>query len=209
MDIALSAPALLTYALALTLAVASPGPAMVAVVVTTIARNVRAGAAIALGVALGDLPLVLLVLYGLAVIAQSLGWLFVLIKFAGAVYLVWLGIRLWSAKPELPDDGATEQGGGTLRHVVLGAAVALGNPKAILFHAGMMPLLLDFTRITPLDTLLVAAVVLAVDLGVGFCYALLAWRGRRFVRSPRQIRIVNRVGGTAMIGSGVLVAARG
>lgn len=198
---------LLVYAGALALAAATPGPAIISIITTAIAKGWKPVAALALGVALGDLPLAMLVLLGLAFVAQYLGWFFVLIKFAGAMYLLWLGLQLWISDHEVIDNSKTGEPDG-VRHFLMGIGISLGNPKAIFFHAGMMPLLLDLQHISALEVSSVALIVLCVDLGVCFGYAIAGVRARAFFRTPRRIRLMNRAAGSAMIGTGLLVASR-
>ncbi len=198
---------LLIYAGALTLAAATPGPAIISIVTTAITRGWKTVAALALGVAIGDLPLAIFVLLGLAFVAQSLGWLFVLIKFAGTAYLLWLGLKLWSSNGGVRDH--SEIGGtNVLRSFLVGMAISLGNPKAIFFHAGMMPLLLDLRHVTTSEVFTVALIILCVELSVCFGYAIAGVRARGFFRTRRRIRLMNRAAGSAMIGTGIFVASR-
>lgn len=199
--------ALLAYALALLVAVATPGPAVLAVVATGVAKGARPALALGLGVAAGDIALVALALLGLAAAATAFGWAFSLVKYAGAAWLIWLGIRMWRAPIRAPAAGQ-EGDGRALRHAGLGAAIALGNPKAILFHASLMPLLIDMARLTLAGAGLIIAIVAIVNLVAMSGLALLAGGAARWLRTPERIRLVNRVGGATMIGTGALIAAR-
>jgi threonine/homoserine/homoserine lactone efflux protein len=206
-DKVMTTTSLLIYAVALMLAAATPGPAIISIVTTAITRGWRPVAVLALGVAVGDLPLAILVLLGLAFVAQSFGWLFVVIKFAGAGYLLWLGLKLWSSNNEALDHSETG-GAGSVGRFLMGVGISLGNPKAIFFHAGMMPLLLDLRHVTIFDIFTVGLIILSVDLCVCFGYALAGVRARGFFRTPRRIKLMNRAAGSAMIGTGILVASR-
>ncbi|ARN83184.1 LysE family translocator [Methylocystis bryophila] len=198
---------LFIYAGTLALAAATPGPAIVSIITTAIARGWKPAAALALGVALGDLPLAMLVLLGLAFVAQYLGWFFGLIKLVGAAYLLWLGLQLWFSKNEAIDSSESVETRGA-RDFLMGFGISLGNPKAIFFHAGVMPLLLDLGHVTALEVYSVALIILCVDLGVCFGYAIAGVRARGFFRTPRRVRLMNRAAGSAMIGTGILVASR-
>jgi threonine/homoserine/homoserine lactone efflux protein len=206
-DKAMMTTSLLIYAGALTLAAATPGPAIISIVTTAISKGWKPAAALALGVAIGDLPLAMLVLLGLAFVAQSLGWLFVFIKFVGAVYLLWLGLKLWFSNNGAIDH--SEPGGAvSVGRFLMGVGISLGNPKAIFFHAGMMPLLLDLHHVTMPDIFTVGIIIFCVDLCVCFGYALAGVRARWFFRTPRRITLMNRAAGSAMIGTGILIASR-
>ncbi|MDQ8755872.1 LysE family translocator [Sphingosinicella sp. LHD-64] len=199
--------AAIAYAVALFIAAATPGPAMLAVLSTGVVRGARPALAMGLGVAIGDVVLVGLAILGLAAAAAAFGWLFAFVKYAGAAWLVWLGIRMWRA-PVQPLGDAAAREHRLSRQLWLGGAIALGNPKAILFHASLMPLLMDVTRLTLADALVIAAIVFAVNLLIMSAYALLAGRAARWLRTPARIRAVNRAAGGTMVGAGALIATR-
>ena len=199
--------ALLAYCMAATLAAMTPGPAMFAVITNGVSRGFMRAFTTGLGVAAGDAVLVTLALLGLVALAQTFEWVFLVVKYAGAAYLVYLGIRMWRAAAASAD----ESGKGETRFArsfFLGASIALGNPKAILFHASIMPLILNLNTMTFADGVLVVAVVISVNiLTMGF-YAALSGRASRWFRVPSRMRLMNRVAGGAMIGTGALIAAR-
>ena len=103
--------------------------------------------------------MVSLVLVGLTVVAQTFGWLFVVLKYAGAVYLVVLGYHLWRTAGR-PVGTLPEVQRRLTRQFLVGVAIACGNPKALLFHVSLTPLLLDIHAMRPLDYLTVVAIVL-------------------------------------------------
>ncbi|TPN39406.1 LysE family translocator [Mesorhizobium sp. B2-3-3] len=199
--------AFLAYCAAITLAAATPGPAMFAVITNGVSRGFRRAFMAGVGVAAGDAVLVTLALLGLVALAQTFEWVFLLLKYAGAAYLIYLGIRMWRAAAARPDKPrATEAR--LSRSFLLGASIALGNPKAILFHASIMPLILNLDTMTFFDGLLVVAVVISVNVVTMGVYAALAGRASGWFTTPRRMRLMNRFAGSAMIGTGVLIAAR-
>ncbi|HEV7320690.1 MAG TPA: LysE family translocator [Ensifer sp.] len=198
---------LIAYMLALFLAAATPGPAMFAVISTSISRGLGPALACGLGVALSDVVLVSVALAGLTVIAQTFGWLFMVIKYAGAAYLVFLGYRMWRAAATVDAEAASGERG-WMRSLALGAAIGFGNPKAILFHASLMPLILDLDSLDRFDIATVLAVVFAVNVVTMGGYALLSSASSRWFRTTRAVRALNRVAGGAMIATGVVIAAR-
>ncbi|TPK99258.1 LysE family translocator [Mesorhizobium sp. B2-4-12] len=199
--------AFLAYCAAITLAAATPGPAMFAVITNGVSRGFRRAFMAGVGVAAGDAVLVTLALLGLVALAQTFEWVFLLLKYAGAAYLIYLGIRMWRAAAAQPDKPqATEAR--LSRSFLLGASIALGNPKAILFHASIMPLILNLDTMTFFDGLLVVAVVISVNVVTMGIYAALAGRASGWFTTPRRMRLMNRFAGSAMIGTGALIAAR-
>jgi threonine/homoserine/homoserine lactone efflux protein len=196
------------YALALLLAAASPGPGVVACVACAMARGAARGMAMAAGHALGDICFVLLAVYGLTLLATALGELFLIVKLAGAAYLVWLGVKLWRAKPQPARLAPPADARGLAQSFAAGLAVALGNPKMIAFYLGFLPSFVDVARLAGRDvvtlTLLTWLLVTAVMGG----YALAAGRARRLLGDPRRVGLLNRLAGCAVIGAGVAVAGR-
>jgi len=89
--------AFLAYCAAVTLAAATPGPAMFTVITNGVSRGFLRAFMAGVGVAAGDAVLVTLALLGLVALAQTFEWIFLLLKYAGAAYLVFLGIRMWRA----------------------------------------------------------------------------------------------------------------
>ncbi|MER8807982.1 LysE family translocator [Mesorhizobium australicum] len=199
--------AFLAYCAAVTLAAATPGPAMFAVITNGVSRGFPRAFMAGLGVAAGDAVLVTLALLGLVALAQTFEWIFLLLKYAGAAYLIFLGVRMWRASAAQSNEPRTEQAK-LSRSFLLGASIALGNPKAILFHASIMPLILDLDTMTFFDGLLVVATVISVNIVTMGVYAALAGRASGWFRTPRRMRLMNRFAGSAMIGTGALIAAR-
>lgn len=197
---------IIAYAAALVLAVATPGPAMLAVVSTGLTRGKVPALAMGIAISLADVVLVVLAMLGLAALASTYAAAFAIVKYAGAAYLVWLGIKMWRAPAALAAMEGPKGGLGSAFGV--GTAIALGNPKAILFHASLMPLIIDLRTIDLADGLLIVALVVTVNLVVMTAYALAAARSRQWFATPRRLRAVNRGAGATMIGVGALVASR-
>lgn len=199
--------AFLAYCAAVTLAAATPGPAMFAVITNGVSRGFVRAFMAGVGVAAGDAVLVTLALLGLVALAQTFEWIFLLLKYAGAAYLIFLGIRMWRASVTQSNEPRTAEAR-LSRSFFLVASIALGNPKAILFHASIMPLILDLDTLTFVDGLLVVATVISVNIVTMGVYAVLAGRASGWFTTPKRMRLMNRFAGSAMIGTGALIAAR-
>ncbi|WP_214470955.1 LysE family translocator [Mesorhizobium sp. dw_380] len=199
--------AFLAYCAAVTLAAATPGPAMFTVITNGVSRGFLRAFMAGVGVAAGDAVLVTLALLGLVALAQTFEWIFLLLKYAGAAYLIFLGIKMWKASATQSNEPRAGEAR-LSRSFLLGASIALGNPKAILFHASIMPLILNLDTMTFVDGLLVVAVVISVNIVTMGIYAALAGRASGWFRTPKRMRLMNRFAGSAMIGTGALIAAR-
>ena len=199
----MSNASLLAYAIALILAVATPGPAMIAVLSKGVAHGTRPALTAASGVAVADVLLGALALGGLAAILALFGWVLVAIKFAAAAYLIWLGVKMWRTVPQI--EPSTKAGGGDF---AAGLAVALGNPKAILFHASLMPLIIDLRLLEWSSAATILLIIFTVNLTVMSGYAFLAGRGGRWLKAPARRKWMNRAAGGSMVGAGIAIAAR-
>lgn len=201
---------LLIFTIALSIAVATPGPGIFAVTSCAIGRGFRDAVALICGVVAGDLIFFLLAALGLAALAHSMGDLFLFVKFAGAGYLIWLGVKLWRAPVVATPEGkslpARRRGFG--RNALAGVALTMGNPKTIAFYAGLLPTFVEIEKLTAADIALMMLIMLPVVGGIPTGYAYAAARARRFLNSQPRVRLMNRTAGTMMISSGVAVAAR-
>lgn len=198
--------ALATYAAALFVAAAIPGPATLGVAITAVRGGFRQAVSVGLGVALGDVLLVAATLLGLVAIIETAEWLLLLIRCCGAVYLLCFGLRLWSSVPA-PDDGSAPAFKQTRGATLSGLALAVSNPKAFLFHAGLMPLILSVQAVTWTVGLVVIGIVAAVNLLTMGGYALFAARLGKWVQTPARLRLLNRSCGAVIIATAVAVAA--
>jgi threonine/homoserine/homoserine lactone efflux protein len=179
-----------------------PGPTVLLVVSYALGQGWRTALPMAVGVALGDFTAMTLSLLGVGALLAASATIFTALKWIGAAYLVWLGVKLWRA-------------GGTLsaepRRSAVSTARMLGhawlvtalNPKSITFFVAFLPQFLsphaDFA--TQMAVFEATFLVLAFANALG--YALVASRARGLLASPRALRTVNRVGGTCLIGAGV------
>ena len=190
----------------LLVAVISPGPAIAALVARIMARGTDGIAAFCAGLVLGDLIWLSCAMFGLAALAALFQPVFLIVKYVGAVYLLFLAWKLWR------DSGAPVQAEpvrGQGRQL-FGAALllSLGNPKIMLFYLALMPTVIDLTRLTVVDMVELAVIVAVVVSIVLTGYVLLAARARRMFTSPRALQTVNRTAGLAMAGAAVVIVTR-
>jgi threonine/homoserine/homoserine lactone efflux protein len=195
---------LLAYAIALALAVATPGPAMIALIGRSVARGPKAGIRMALGIGLADVTLGALALLGLAALLRSYAWALDVLKYSAAAYLVWLGVKMWRSPPAEP----AESNPATGSDVATGLAVGLSNPKAMLFHASLMPLIIDLRLLDWSSAIAILCIIFAANWSVMSAYALAAGEGGRRIRSPQRLRLLGRLAGGAMVGAAALLIAR-
>jgi threonine/homoserine/homoserine lactone efflux protein len=178
-----------------------PGPTILLVVSYALGRGWRVAAPVATGVALGDLTAMTLSMLGVGALLASSAALFTALKWIGAVYLIWLGVKLWRAGGTLETEARTDAAPARrmLAHAWL---VTTLNPKSIVFFVAFLPQFLDPARGFWTQMAVFEATFVALAFANAFGYALVAARARRLAASPRAIRLVNRAGGTALIAAG-------
>lgn len=193
----------LAFLLASAVLLAIPGPTILLVIGQSLGAGRGRALPLVTGVALGDLTAITLSLAGLGALLAASSLAFTLLKWAGAAYLVWLGVKLWRA----PVEGAAAapvSAGRAFREAYLVTAM---NPKSIAFFVAFVPQFLDGSR----PFLMQAAVLVASFVGLSACnsvlYAVLAGRMSGLVKRPGVRRGFNRVGGSMMVGAGIATAA--
>jgi len=195
------------------LAVASPGPGVAAIIARSLSCGTQGGAAFIAGFLVGDLIWFTCAATGLAALAQSAYAVFVAVKYAGVAYLLYLAYRLWTAPSKAMDEESeqarqAEQGGRRSQLFLGSLALTLANPKTMVFFLALLPTVVRLEKLDPVGFLeIVAVIVVVLPLVLG-TYVVAAARARRFFRSPRAIRNLNRGSSVAMATAAVAVATR-
>jgi threonine/homoserine/homoserine lactone efflux protein len=196
----------LAFAAATAVLLVIPGPTILLVISYALGRGMRAALPVAVGVALGDFTAMTLSMLGLGALLATSSLLFTVLKWAGAAYLVWLGIQLWLAGGTLE---ATPRSDGAPAMRMMGHAwlVTALNPKSLTFFVAFLPQFIDQRGDFWTQMLIFEAtfVVLAFANAIG--YGLVASRARGLFGSARAVGIFNRIGGSLLIGAGLATAA--
>lgn len=198
----------LAFTLASAVILVVPGPTVVLVVSYALTQGRKVALAMVGGVALGDFTAMTLSLAGLGALLLTSATLFTALKWIGAAYLIYLGVRLWMAKPELPDaaerPAPRRRAGAIFGHAF---AVTALNPKSIAFFVAFVPQFIDHNA--PLLPQLVLMELTFVVLAVlnTLTYALAADRLRTRVRRPNVLGWINRAGAACLVAMGAATAA--
>ena len=201
----------LAYALAAAVVTVIPGPTILLVITQSVAHGRAAALPLVAGVVLGDTVAVVLSLLGLgALLAASAGW-FAVVKWLGAAYLIYLGVRFWcdSGKGIAPTAAAAATTATTdAARSLFGQAflVTTFNPKGILFFIAFLPQFVTPTADVPAQLVILAATFIVIGGITAMCYAVFAGALTRFLQAENVRRRFNRCGGAALIGSGVFAA---
>jgi threonine/homoserine/homoserine lactone efflux protein len=199
---------LAVFAAAYALAVASPGPGVAALVARVVGRGTRGAPAYIAGFVVGDLVWFTVAALGLAALAATFTTLFVVIKWAGVAYLLYLAWRMWTSEPAPLDAPAEPADARAVELFLAGLTVTLGNPKVIAFFLALLPTIVDLAAMTPLAFVELALLIAGILTAVLSAYALAAERARRLIRNADAIRIINRVCGLAIASAAGTIAAR-
>jgi len=195
---------IIAYALAITLFASIPGPGVFAVVAQAIARGPWPALVLLTGIIVGDIAYLVAAAAGLGLLAAQMGSLFVVVKYIGAAYLIWLGWKNWHARPL----SAEAKRPSSKLSLAGGFAISLSNPKVMIFYLAFLPTFLDITTITGTDIALLASITTAVSYAVLGAYIFGASKLRTAVTRPGPQKWFGRFSGAVMAGAGVLVATR-
>jgi threonine/homoserine/homoserine lactone efflux protein len=198
---------LLTYAAALFVAAAIPGPGMTAIVARALGSGFRPTFFMGLGLILGDLVYLTAVILGLAIVAQNFTTPFLILKYAGAVYLIYIAWKLWTAGL-LAQDIVAKSAPGLGLSFLSGLLVTLGNPKTMLFYVALVPTLIPLTQIGATDYAALVALTFVVLMTVLIPYILLASKARILLKKPTALMLLNRSAASILAGTAAYIAAR-
>lgn len=194
----------LAYVVALGIAAAIPGPGVVAVIGRALGAGVKSSLPFIVGLAMGDILFLTVAVVGLSAMAAAASGVFVVVKVAGGLYLMYLAWQFWTAKIEQTHVHKTVTQSAWVA-AVSGFAVTLGNPKTIVFYLALLPNVLDLAEVGLMDWLVLSVLTLAVLLAVLTPYAVLAARLRITLTRPSSLRRLNRSAATLIGGAGGLI----
>jgi homoserine/homoserine lactone efflux protein len=194
---------LLPYILACVLFSVVPGPSVSVVVANSLAGGTRAGLLTILGTEIAMLVMVTIVALGLDVVMNVVAEAFVIIKFVGAAYLIWIGWKMFSASGQLDFKAADKLP--VWRYLRQGAVVNLSNPKTLLFLGAFLPQFVDTSRPAFGQIMILGLIVMAVATVSDCVYAVLAGQARQVLTAAR-VKLMSRVSGAILMAGGVWLA---
>jgi threonine/homoserine/homoserine lactone efflux protein len=203
MDIA----ALLIFAAAFFVAAGSPGPSIAALVARVLARGHRDVLPFLAAMWLGEAIWLALAVWGLSSLATTFHSAFIALKWAGVGYLLWLAWKMWRAPVNL-DQSALPARQSPFKMFAAGLAITLGNPKIMVFYLALLPTIVDLRHLTILGWLELTGTMLLVLVAIDLIWVLLATRARLFLKSPRAVRMANRLSAGMMAGAATAIATR-
>lgn len=184
---------------------ATPGPNMLLAMTHGIHHGVRRTLPTCLGLMSGLAVYILVSAAGLGALLATSQWLFAVVKYLGAAYLIYLGIRTWRAPPLPPAEVRDTAQSRAVDRYRSGVLVALSNPKAVIFFTALFPQFMNAHAPQGPQMLILAASFYVIEAGWQFVYASGGARLSRWLQSPRHVRTVNRLSGGAFVGAGILL----
>ena len=181
-----------------------PGPVVTLMIANGLRYGTRAALTNILGVQAGLAIVIGIVAVGLTSLMATMGYWFDWVRFAGAAYLVWLGIKLirFPVEGVKTDEPPPPPRGGFF---LQGFLVLLSNPKVLVFFGAFIPQFMDMNRNHVSQVALLGVTFMITGAITDSIYALLAGRARNFF-SARRTRLVSRISGGFMIGGGLWLA---
>ena len=199
---------LLLYAGTLFLVASVPGPSITALVARVLSRGYRDVLPFVMAMWLGEAIWLSLAIGGLSMVANSFAQVFVVIKWLGCAYLVYMAFKMWTIRHEESAEEHLPSRKSGIGMFLAGFAVTMGNPKIMLFYAALLPTLIDLGSVSTVgwfELLVTMLLTLAtVDLG----WVFFANKARVLLKSPRAIRIANRCGAVAMAGAAAAIVSK-
>jgi threonine/homoserine/homoserine lactone efflux protein len=176
----------------------APGPIVTLVISTGATRGVRAALVTVAGTSLGNALLLAAIATGLSWVLAHAAYLFELLRWIGAAYLIWLGVRAWRSAGRAPPLLAGNQ-----VHFWRGLLVALSNPKTLAFFTAFLPQFVDPARPAGYQLTVMCAVSVLLAALSDSCWAIAAGLGRAWFMRPARARLLVRASALTLIAGGV------
>lgn len=186
-----------------TLAAALPGAAQGALIAQVLGRGGRDTVPFALGMVIGNAIWLMTAILGLSTLALRFVVGFLVVKWLGVAYLLFVAWKLWTSPVGTETATAPSE-----RGLIAGIFLSLGNPKAVVFFGAVLPHAFDMTSLSMSGVVLILLLGVVIDLVVQLAYLAAASRARVFIGSPRRMQAANRTAAGLLVGSATLIATR-
>jgi homoserine/homoserine lactone efflux protein len=179
--------------------IVTPGPIVTLVIATGATRGSRAALTTVAGTTVGNAILLTAIAFGLSLVLANAIVLFDILRWAGAAYLIWLGIQSWRGA------GRSGEASAPAGHVHFrrGVIVALSNPKTIVFFTAFLPQFIDPALPAPRQLAVMCAVSVLLAATTDSAWGIAAGMGRAWFMKPARAKLLARLSGTVLIGGGI------
>ena len=176
----------------------APGPIVMLIISTGATRGVRAALVTVAGTSMGNAVLLAAIAVGLDWVLRHAAHVFELLRWVGALYLIWLGIQAWrgAGRPQASLDGASA-------HFWRGFGVALSNPKTLAFFTAFLPQFVDPLKPAGLQITVMCIVTTVLAAISDSCWAIASGLGRSWFARPGRTRLLGRASGITLACAGI------
>ena len=198
----------LTYTFITTTFLLIPGPTLLLVISYSLLRGRSAVMALVVGVGLGDLTAMILSFLGVGLLLETVATAFYFLKWLGAVYLIWLGIKMWRSTTkeiEISEKDKQQASREILRNAYVTTAL---NPKSIVFFMAFMPQFMKPELPFAPQVLVLGGTFFVLAIIIVVAYALFASYAGKQMKVPAIQRWTQRIGGGLLVGAGGITAVR-
>ena len=191
------------YCLACFIVVIVPGPTVTLIIANTLSFGTRAGVLNVAGTQLGLILMIGLLAISFQVVAQQLAGFLIIIRLLGAIYLIWLGYKIFTSQSlmmRIRDKKYSNN-----KFVLQGFLVIWSNPKAFLFLGAFIPQFLDTNQITGLRIIYLGFLFMLIGAIFDSAYAVVFGKFRSLM-SSNYLKLLNRIGGSLLALLGLWLA---
>ena len=191
------------YCLACFVVVIVPGPTVTLIIANTLSFGTRAGIFNVVGTQLGLILMIGLLAIGFQVVAKQLEWFLIVIRFLGAIYLVWLGYKIFTS-PSLRQKVSDKKYFNN-KFVLQGFLVIWSNPKAFLFLGAFIPQFLNINQLTEFQIIYLGLLFMLIGAIFDSAYAFVFGKFKNLMSSS-HLKFLNRIGGSLLALLGLWLA---
>jgi len=191
------------YCLACFVVVIVPGPTVTLIIANTLSFGTRAGIFNVVGTQLGLILMIGLLAIGFQVVTQQLEWFLIVIRLLGAIYLVWLGYKIFTS-PSLMQKVSDKKYFNN-KFVLQGFLVIWSNPKAFLFLGAFIPQFLDINQLTEFQIIYLGLLFMLIGAIFDSAYAVVFGKFKNLMSSS-HLKFLNKIGGSLLALLGLWLA---
>ena len=196
------------YLLAVAVLTATPGPSVLLCVVTSIKQDFKTAFITSIGSLLAIIGIMSISFTGLGIIISSSEYIFNLIKYIGAGYLIYLGYKSFTSKEESYEFNSKVESKekSKLKYFIDGFMVGASNPKAIVFFTALFPQFINQSKPLLQQYLIFVATFAILELSWLLFYSYLGAKSSSWFLKKGRAKLFNRLSGSIFIGAGVLLS---
>ena len=196
---------IIPFTIGMILLSASPGPGVFSTLAEALSNGFKSSMFFLTGLIIGDIIFLLLAVFGISFISVLLGEFFIFIKIIGGLYLIYLGIKMWKSSKFDFNISKKVNNKNKFQKMFAGLLVTLGNPKAIIFYASLLPTIVDLKTIKLMEVIAIVFIVVLVSYAVIGTYSYLAIKAKLFIKDEKTVRRINKSAGAVMASAGAYI----